>query len=283
MDHKIVISADSVCDIPKALIEKYDFTIMPLLVGLGEQYFQDGVDITPDDIYKYVAESKTLPKTAARSIADYMDFFTRLSEGGREVIHFTISADMSSSYQNACIAASEVGDNVHIVDSRNLSTGIALLMLDAAQAREEGQSTAEILALLEKNIPLVRASFVVDTLDYLRMGGRCSAVAALGANMLKLHPCIEVKNGKMGVGTKYRGPINKVVLQYAAEKLKTSGIRTKNIFVTHTAYDEQAVAKVVEMVKEMGVFENIYECEAGSTINSHCGAGTLGVLFEVDE
>ena len=279
----IVLSSDSVCDLNEELISRHSVSIMPLLVGLGETYYQDGVDITPPDIYTYVSANKVLPKTAARGVADYIDYFTALSEGGKEVLHFAISSDMSSSFQNAMIAAGEVGERIHVIDSRNLSTGIGLLILDAAAMREAGKSVAEIIAELAVRIPQVRASFVVDTLDYLRMGGRCSAVAALGANMLKLHPCIEVKEGKMGVGAKYRGPLPKVILQYANEKLtKTEGIRKDKVFITHANCDEAVAESVRAKVEELGIFENIYVTKAGATINSHCGQGTLGVLFEVE-
>ena len=279
---KVIISSDSVCDLSQELIEKIGLTIMPLLVNLGGTDYQDGVDIVPEDIYKFVAENKTLPKTAARSIAEYTDFFTELGKQG-DVIHFTISSEMSSSYQNAMIAAGEVEANVYVIDSRNLSTGIGLLILDAAEMRDAGKSAAEIAEELRSRTDLVRASFVVDTLDYLRMGGRCSAVAALGANMLKLHPCIEVKNGKMGVGSKYRGALSKVILQYAVEKLtKTENICKTKIFITHANCEDTVVQAVKEKVEEMGIFENIYVTRAGATINSHCGQGTLGVLFEVE-
>lgn len=279
----IILSSDSVCDLSEELVTRHNISIMPLLVGLGETYYQDGVDITPEDIYTYVAANKILPKTAARGVADYIDYFTKLCEGGNEVIHFAISAEMSSSYQNACIAATEVGDCVHVIDSRNLSTGIGLLILDAAEMVEAGKSAEEIVFDLARRIPLVRASFVVDTLDYLRMGGRCSAVAALGANMLKLHPCIEVKNGKMGVGSKYRGALGKVIVQYALEKLtKTEGICKDKVFITHANCEDAVVQAVKDKVDELGIFENVYITRAGATINSHCGQGTLGVLFEVE-
>ncbi|MBQ6946544.1 MAG: DegV family protein [Clostridia bacterium] len=279
---KIILSSDSVCDLSRELIEKIDLTIMPLLVGLGEEYFQDGVDIIPQNIYDFVAENKKLPKTAARSIADYTDFFTKLGAEG-EVIHFVISSDMSSSLQNAVIAAGEVGDHIHVIDSRNLSAGIGLLILDAHEMRAEGKSADEIVAGINNRVDKVRASFVVDTLDYLRMGGRCSAAAALGANMLKLHPCIEVKDGKMGVGAKYRGKMSKVIKDYADDKLAVANIDPRHVFVTHTECDAEVVNAVLEKVKALGIFENIYETEAGCTVNSHCGPGTLGVLYEVKE
>ena len=277
------ITADSTCDLSAELIEKNHIAIMPLLVGLGEEYFQDGVDITPPDIYAYVAKTKKLPKTAARSVADYQSFFEKHTENGDELVHFTISSDMSSSYQNACIAAQEIAGTVHVVDSRNLSTGIALLMLDALEMAKQGLPAEKIAEAVRERTGLVRASFVVDTLDYLKMGGRCSSVAALGANLLKLHPCIEVIDGAMRVTTKYKGPLSKVILQYACDKLtKVENIRPKNVFVTHTDCDRAVVESVLEAVRATGLFENIYETKAGGTVNSHCGQGTLGVLYEIN-
>ena len=189
---------------------------------------------------------------------------------------------MSSSYQNACIAASEVGEHIHVIDSRNLSTGISLLILDTVDSIAAGKEISAILEEIENAIPNVRASFVVDVLDYLRMGGRCSTVAALGANMLKLHPRIDVKDGKMGVGTKYRGPMATVIIKYVREVLSTENINPKNVFITHANCDEAIVAAVRAEVESAAIFENIYETKAGSTINSHCGQGTLGVLFKVN-
>lgn len=281
---KVRITADSTCDLSPELIQKYNIGIMPLLVGLGETYYLDGVNICPADIYKFVKEEKVLPKTAARSMTDYEEFFRSYTDQGESVVHFIISSEMSSSYQNACIAADEVGGDIHVIDSRNLSTGIALLMLDALEMADEGKSAGEIADAVRDRAKLVRASFVVDTLDYLRMGGRCSSVEALGANLLKLHPCIEVTNGVMGVAAKYRGPLSKVIIQYAKDKLKNiENIRPDHVFITHTDCDPAVVASVREEIEKTGHFKNIYETKAGCSVNSHCGQGTLGVLYEVNE
>ena len=281
---KIRITADSTCDLSPELIQKYDFGIMPLLVGLGDTYYQDGIDIFPEDIYKYVAETGILPKTAAAGIPDYEAFFRRYTDKGETVIHFNISSGFSSTHQNACLAAEEIGGGVYVVDSRNLSTGTAHLMLDAADMAAEGMEAAAIAEAIRKRAALVRTSCVVDTLDYLRKGGRCSAVSALGANLLKIHPCIEVRDGLMTVGAKYRGPLPKIICQYVQDKLTgTKDIRMKNIFITHTNCDEKIVASVRKIVEENASFENIYITRAGATVNSHCGKGTLGVLFEVNK
>ncbi len=283
--NKVIITADSICDLSAELIDRYDFKIIPLYVNLGETSYKDGPEIKPEDIYGYVAEHKQLPKTSAASIPDYMEFFSQFTKEGFDVVHFNISSSMSVTHQNARMAAEEVEGNIYVVDSANLSTGAGLLMLDAADLREEGKSAAEIYEEILKRVPLVRASFVVDQLDYLKMGGRCSSVAALGANLMKLHPLITVEGGKMGAGKKYRGGIDAVMVQYAKEMLAANQdkINKKRCFVTHTKTAPETVEKVLAVVQESGLFEEIFETEAGCVITSHCGPGTLGVLFEVTE
>ncbi len=283
--NKIIISADSTCDLSPAMQQRYDFKILPLYVTLGDDSFKDGAEVNPDRIYDYVEQNKQLPKTSAATIPDYMEFFSSFTKEGYDVVHFNISSSMSVTHQNAKMAAEEVEGNVYVIDSANLSTGIGLLMLDAYDMKEAGNSAEEIYNEILRRIPLVRASFVVDTLDYLKMGGRCSSVAALGANILKLHPCIFVADGKMGVGKKYRGAIDAVMVQYAKEMLAQNADKlVKNrVFVTHTKCNPETVQKVIDVVKETGYFEEIFETDAGCVITSHCGPGTLGVLFEVTE
>lgn len=283
--NKVIITADSICDLNAELIGRYDFKIIPLYVNLGETSYKDGAEIKPEDIYGYVAEHKQLPKTSAASIPDYMEFFSQYTQEGYDVVHFNISSTMSVTHQNARMAAEEVEGNIYVVDSANLSTGAGLLMLDAADLREEGKSAAEIYEEILKRVPLVRASFVVDQLDYLKMGGRCSSVAALGANLMKLHPLITVEGGKMGAGKKYRGGIDAVMVQYAKEVLAANQdkVNKKRCFVTHTKTAPETVEKVLAVVQESGLFEEIFETEAGCVVTSHCGPGTLGVLFEVTE
>lgn len=282
---KIIISADSTCDLSPALLERLGFTIIPLYVNLGENSYKDGVELKPSEIYDYVAKNRQLPKTSACTVADYLAYFSAWVKEGYDVVHFNISSEMSSTHQNARLAAEEAGGNIFVVDSRNLSTGTALLMLDAYDLRESGKSAEEVYHEVIRRAPLVRASFVVDTLDYLRMGGRCSSVAALGANILKLHPRIFVADGKMGVGEKYRGAIDSVMVRYADQMLRQNeGKLVKNrCFVTHTQCRRETVEAVLNTVRAAGVFDEIFETDAGSVITSHCGPGTLGVLFEVEE
>lgn len=283
--NKIVITADSICDLSAELVEKSGVRIIPLYVNLGETSYKDGLELQPEQIYAYVAEKQELPKTSAASIPDYVEFFSSFTKEGYDVVHFNISSTMSVTHQNAKMAAEEVEGNVFVIDSANLSTGAGLLVLDAADLRDEGKSAEEIYREILRRVPLVRASFVVDQLDYLKMGGRCSSVAALGANLLKLHPLIEVKDGKMGAGKKYRGGIDAVMVQYAREMLATYGEKVvrKRCFVTHTETADATVAAVKQVVVESGLFDEVLETTAGCVITSHCGPGTLGVLFEVTE
>lgn len=279
MCKNIIISSDSTCDLNQELIDRYQIRILPMGVTLGDVYYRDGVDITPDDLYAYHAKSGQLPKTAAVNIADHMDFFAGLTRDGSTVIHFTISASMSSNYNNACVAAAEFED-VHVIDSQNLSTGSGLLVIAAAEMVQQGMAAKEVVEKILAMTDYVDASFVVDDLEYLVKGGRCSAVAAFGANLLQLKPCIHVKNGAMGVGKKYRGKFEKVLLAYIADRLAQDGdIVPDRVFVTHAGCDPQIVEQVTEAVRKTMPFKEVLVTRAGCTVSSHCGANTLGVLF----
>lgn len=279
---KIKITVDSTCDLGKEIAEKHDIYVLSLYTVLGDKSLRDGIEITPDDIYKYVEETGKLPQTSAGAIDDYMTCFKKFVDEGYEVIHFSISSGMSSSYQNACIAASEIG-GVYVVDTLNLSTGSGLLVMDAVDMRDEGLPAAEIAEKLKERAPLVRASFVVDNLEYLKKGGRCSAVVALGANLLKIKPRIDVANGKMGMGDKYRGQYNKVMLGYVKDVLSKEEVNTKRVFITHTKSDPELIEAIKAEVKNTIDFEEMYETIAGCVITSHCGPNTIGVLFEVKQ
>lgn len=195
----IKITADSTCDLSEELVKKYDIEILPLYIVKDGKSYKDGVEITPSDIFEHVKAGGALTSTAAVNVADYIDAFTPLSKEYDAVIHVDISADFSSCYQNACIAA-ENFDNVYIIDSRNLSTGSGLIVLRAAEMAQAGENPEDIVKAMNALTSKVEASFVIEKLDFLRKGGRCSALAALGANLLSLRPCIEVKDGKMSVG-----------------------------------------------------------------------------------
>lgn len=275
----IKITGDSTIDLSPELLERYGVETMPLYVTMDGESFQDGVSVVPDDIYSYFSQTKKLPKTAAPSVQDYIDFFKKQLETYDAVIHFNISAEFSSAHQNARIAAAEVG-NVYPIDSRNLSTGTALLVLDACDMAAAGKSAEEIVTAMEEETDRVEASFIINTLTFLHKGGRCSGVAALGANVLKLRPCILVEDGKMVVGKKYRGVYNNCMANYIRDRLKgRDDIETNRIFITHTKCDKVCIDAAYQAVRESMQFDEILETTAGCTITTHCGEGTLGVLF----
>lgn len=277
---KIKISADSTCDLSQELIEKYNVTIMPLCVTLGDKDCLDGVSIQPQDIYDYYAATKKLPKTAARSSQDYTEFFQGLlSEGYDAIVHFTISADMSASFTNAEIAAREL-ENVYVVDSRQLSTGIGLLVLDACDMVENGMSADQIAERANSRCDATRSSFIVDTLEFLYKGGRCSSLAYLGANLLQIKPCLEVKNGLIGVESKPMGRYRRCVTKYCeAIRKGMTNPDPKRCFITHTQMDEGIAEEVIATVQSWGIFDEILETTAGSTVTTHCGANTIGILY----
>lgn len=277
--NNIVITSDSTCDLGPELIERYGITILPLGVTLGDKLYADGVDITPDDIYAHHAKTGELPKTNAANIETCTEFFKQFTDQGKSVVHFTISSEMSSTYNNGRLAALEL-PNVYVVDSKNLSTGNGLLVVAAAEMALQGLEAAEIAEKIEEVVPRVDASFVIDNLEYLHKGGRCTALAMLGANLLKLKPCIEVKNGTMGVGKKYRGKYADVLKTYVEERIgDASDIELDRVFVTHAGCDPEIVNEIVAQVKAAAPFKEVFLTRAGCTISSHCGADTLGVLF----
>ena len=276
---KIKISADSTCDLSPELIERYHIGITPLYIIRGEETLRDGIDVHPQELYDYANATGKLCKTAAVNVSDYLAYFAACREEYDAVIHFTISSDMSACYQNACIAAQEF-TNVYPVDSRNLSTGIGHLVLDAAEMAEQGMDAADIASALEKKREKLDVSFVIDTLEYLKRGGRCSALVAMSANLLHLKPCIEVKDGKMGVGKKYRGSFEKCLVQYITDKVGArSDLELRRVFITHSGLPEEMVQKAVETVQKLQPFDEICVTRAGCTVSSHCGPGTIGVLY----
>ncbi len=279
MAEKIIIASDSTCDLSPDLIEKYNIHILPLGVTIGETVYTDGVDINPDMIYENYEKNGTLPKTSAINIAQYEEFFEEKTKEGYSIVFFTISSEMSSTFSNARLVAEDY-DNVYAVDTRNLSTGGGLLVLTAAEMAEDGKSAKEIAETCSALAPNVDASFVIDSLEFLYKGGRCSAVAKVGAAVLGLKPCITVKGGKMGVGKKYRGKFGAVLPQYISDRVgDASDIYTDKIFVTHAGCDPEIINSCVNKVKELAPDANVMITRAGCTISSHCGRNTLGVLF----
>jgi len=275
----IKILSDSTCDLPQAFLQQHNITLVPLTVIKNDTAFKDGVDIQPSDIFAHVAAGGALCSTSAVSVGEYEDYFQKYAKEYDAVILINLGSGFSSSHQNACVAASDY-ENVYCVDSMNLSTGQGFVVLKAAAMAEAGMEADKIAAELKALVPKVEASFLVDKLDYLVKGGRCSSAAALGANLLNLKPCIEVREGKMSVVKKYRGNYAKCLASYVKERLADrDDIDREVLFVTHTTVSDECHRAVMEAVNTHGHFTTVYETTAGCTISCHCGPGTLGVLF----
>jgi len=283
---KISIIADTTCDLSSELREKYQIKTFPLHIHLGDKEYSDGVDISPDDIYRWSDENKATPKTSAISPAEANDVIVAALEEAENVICFCISDQMSSTGNVLRLAVQEleVENKVFVVDSKSLSTGIGLQIIEAAIMAEQGMEAAEIVEKIRSMQPRVRASFVVDTLTYLHRGGRCSGLAALAGSALKLHPLISVVDGKMLPGKKYRGKMNRVIIDYVKdmeEDLKHA--KADRVFITHSGCEEEILNAVKKELAALGYFSEILTTRAGSVITSHCGPGTLGVLFIAGE
>ena len=276
---RVKIFSDSTCDLSPELVQKYDIGIIPLIVMKDTEEFLDGITITPADIFAHVAAGGSLCSTAARGVAVFQEEFAKYAKDYDGIIHVNISSEFSSGYQNACIAAADF-DNVRVIDSRNLSTGQGLVVLKACELAQTATDLDQLKAELDAFTGRVEASFVLDRLEYMVKGGRCSSVAALGANLLGLKPCIEVKDGKMSVVKKYRGHIEKCIASYVKDRLADrDSLEDGTIFITHTEVSPESIDAARSGVKQYGHFENVYETTAGCTVSCHCGPGTLGVLF----
>ncbi len=279
------IIADSTCDLSQELLEKYEVAILPLHILLGEDEFEDGRDIKPEEIYRWSDEHGTTPGTSAPSMESALNLYREVYTEGDELICFSISGQMSTSGNVMRLAAEEMGiaDQVTVIDSENLSTGIGHLVVEVAIMAKEGKSAGEIVDRIETLRPLVRASFVVDTLVYLHRGGRCSGLAAMLGGTLHLHPMIVVENGKMHSSKKYRGSLPKALMAYARD-LEPAMRKAKRdrVFITHSGCEPETVKMVQEFLEGLGIFREILETRAGGVISSHCGPGTLGILFIED-
>lgn len=276
---RVKIISDSTCDLSKDLIQKNNIGIVPLIVVKDNQEYVDGITITPADIFAHVAAGGSLCSTAARGVAVYQEEFAKYAGEYDGVIHVNIGSEFSSSYQNACIAAEEF-DNVRVIDSKNLSTGQGLVVLKACDLAKTARDMDELKAQLDDYASRVESSFVMDRLEYMVKGGRCSGAAALGANLLSLKPCIEVKDGKMVVVKKYRGHIEKCMASYVKDRLADrQDLDEDRIFITHTDVSKESLEAVQNGVSQYGSFKNVYETMAGCTVSCHCGPGTMGILF----
>ena len=275
----IKILADSTCDLPQDLLNKHNITLVPLTVVMNDQALKDGVDVTPAQIFAHVAAGGALCSTSAVSVGEYEDIFREHADKHDALIHISLGSGFSASHQNARLAAEEFS-NVYCVDSMNLSTGQGLVVLQAVKLAQSGMEPAEIVAQLNALVPKVESSFLVDKLDFLVKGGRCSSAAALGANLLNLKPCIEVREGKMSVVKKYRGNYAKCLASYVKERLADrEDIDRSTLFVTQTVVSDACNQAVQDAIQACPAFESVYETTAGCTISCHCGPGTLGVLF----
>mgnify|MGYP002618880476 CR=1 FL=1 len=273
------ITSDSTCDLSPEQLEQYNIRLLPLYVSMDGKTLRDGVDVKPDDIYAHVSAGGSLPQTAAVNLADYVRAFTELSKKNDFVIHVCISLDFSCCYQNASLAAAEY-PNVYIVDSRNLSTGHGLVVLEAERCAREGMEPQEIVSYLQVLTEQVDASFILSRLEYMKKGGRCSSVAVLGANLLRLRPAIEVTDGKMHVCKKYRGTFEACVKAYIADRLQgKEDLNLRRVFITHSGVPDEIIALAKSCIAKYQTFDEVCVTRAGCTVSSHCGPGTIGILF----
>lgn len=276
---KIKITCDSTCDLNTDLYERYNISVIPLSVAMGDRLYRDGVNVKPAELFSYVEETGKLPTTSAISVGEYEDFFRPFVADGYEVVHINLSSELSSSHQNARIAAQEIG-NIYVLDSKSLSTGSGHLVILAAELAAAGHDAAYIANALDERKDHLDVSFVLQTLDYLHKGGRCSGIARVGANFLKLRPEIVMENGSLHVGKMYRGSMEKTILDYVRGRLpEEKEVCFDRIFVTHSGVPRNILDKVIALVKELRPFEEVIEAEAGSTISCHCGPECLGILF----
>lgn len=279
LTQSVVITSDSTCDLSQELLDRYDIPVIPLTITLGEDTFLDGSSFTPLDMYARYKQDGTLPKTSAPSVQEFLDFFSQFTEKGCEVVHLDISSELSNTYNAACLAAEELG-HVHVVDSRMLSTGVGLLAIEGAECRDRGMGAQEIAEHLRGLTGKVQTSFVLDTLQFMWKGGRCSAVSALGANLLSLKPGLEMKDGKLGVYKKYRGNIKTVYKQYVKERLQGRRVRPGHVFITESGeVDDAVLEEIFALVRETIPVQEIHHTMAGCTVSTHCGPKTLGILF----
>ena len=279
MNKPVIITADSTCDLSPELCSRFQIQVIPLTITLGEATFLDGESFTPADMYARYREDGTLPKTSAPSVQSFLDFFRPFVDQGFEVVHLDISSELSGSFNAARLAASEL-NGVYVIDSMMLSTGVGLLAIEAAECRDQGMSAFDIAVHLSDLRSKVSTSFVLDTLEFMWKGGRCTGVTALGANLLKIKPGLEMRNGKLEVCKKYRGNINHVYQQYITERLSGKKVRPGHVFLTESGEVDPAVLKDLEvLVKQLTGCKEIHHTVAGCTVSSHCGPKTLGVLF----
>ena len=279
MSKPVVVTADSTVDLSPELLERYQIPVIPLTIILGDDTFQDGFGFTPLDMYARFRKDGILPKSAAPGVQEFLDFFTSFVEQGYEVVHLDISAELSNTFNAARLAAQEI-EGVYTVDTRMLSTGVGLLAIEAAECRDRGMAAADIAAHIESLTGKVSTSFVLDTLEYMWKGGRCTGVTALGANLLRLKPALEMKNGKLEMYKKYRGSIGAVYKQYITERVQGKKIRPGHVFLTESGeIPPERIEELEQLIRELTGCRELHHTMAGCTVSTHCGPGCLGVLF----
>lgn len=280
--NKIILSADSICDLNQELTETFKVNTTPYTIVIGKEMYKDNIDITPSDIYKSYSESKILPKTASINVNEYYNYFKPWVDEGYEVIHITLGSVLTSSYNNCTLASSEL-DGVYTLDSQNLSVGTGLLVIKAAELIKEGLTAKEIVEELKKHRDKIHMSFILNTLEFLHAGGRCSKVSSMGANILKIKPVINVDNtsGAMSLGNKYRGSLENSIIKYIKDKISSyDNINTDRIFIVHSGIDDSYIEVAKNTISEILDFKEIFVTTASCTISSHCGPNTLGIAFE---
>lgn len=282
MDNKVLLFADSSVDLTKELCERYSVHTVPIHVILNDKTYEDGVEITTEEIFENYYKTKELPKTAAINISDIVTALKPYVDDGYEIVYVSLGSGLSSSFRNSCLAAEELDGKVYPIDSCSLSTGSGLLVIEAAERIAKGMPAKQVAEEVQALSMNIQASFVLDTLEFLKAGGRCSALAAFGANLLGLKPSIKVNNeehGAMGVGKKYRGKYEKILFDYVDDALDVDNIKKDRAFITYSSMENGLEQKVYEHIKAKGIFKEIFTTRASGTISSHCGPNTLGVIF----
>ena len=278
----VIITTDSTADLPQELLDRYNIHVIPLRITLGEESYFDGVDFTVDDLYARYHKDGSLPKPSAPNIVDFYDFFKQFTDQGYEVVHLDISSELSNSYNAAALAGAEL-PGVYVVDSRMLSVGIGVLAIEGAECRDRGMSAADIAARLRELTAKTSVTFMLDTLDFIKAGGRCSGLKAFGANLLHIKPCLEMRGGKIEVGKKYRGHIEKAYMKYVDDLLTGRKVRKEHVFFVESGeHDEELLQRLMDRVRELTGCRQLHRAKAGCTISSHCGPRAIGVMF-IDE
>ncbi len=278
----VKILSDSTCDLSEELKERFHVEVIPLHVILGKEVYEDGINVTPQEIIAWVDRTKEAPKTAAPAPEEIIGIFQEQLKQYREIVCFSIAAGMSASNASMHIAAKELDaeNRIHVIDSANLSSGMGLLVMEAAELAQNGADGKTIAERIETLKPLVRSSFVVDTLMYLYRGGRCSGLTALAGTTLRLHPQISIQNGEMKAGKNYRGSIGRVTMKYVREMEKNLlSAQPKRICITHSPCNKETEKKVYDFLKSLNHFGEICITDAGGVVTSHCGPETLGVFY----